>query len=66
MNPVLTMLAASEKDSPKAIPELEESLRVAARTLQRSLGSRAGFLRSSPRKRDQFRRLPEQDPGQQA
>lgn len=42
MNPVLSLLAASEKDSPKAIPELEESLRVAARNLQRSLGSRAG------------------------
>ncbi len=42
MNSVLTLLASSEKDSPKAVPELEESLRVAARTLQRSLGSRAG------------------------
>lgn len=42
MNSVLTLLATSEKDSPKAVPDLEESLRVAARTLQRSLGSRAG------------------------
>ncbi len=42
MNSVLSMLASSEKDTPKAVPDLEESLRVAARTLQRSLGSRAG------------------------
>jgi flagellar motor switch protein FliM len=42
MNSVLSLLATSEKDSPKAVPDLEESLRVAARTLQRSLGSRAG------------------------
>jgi len=42
MNSVLTLLATSEKDTPKAVPDLEESLRVAARTLQRSLGSRAG------------------------
>ncbi len=42
MNSVLTLLASSERDKPKAVPDLEESLRVAARTLQRSLGSRAG------------------------
>ncbi len=42
MNSVLAMLASSENDAPKAVPDLEESLRVAARTLQRSLGSRAG------------------------
>jgi flagellar motor switch protein FliM len=41
MNPVLTLLSSSEKDAPKAIPELEESLREAARTLHRSLSSRA-------------------------
>ncbi len=33
MNSVLSMLASSEKDTPKAVPDLEESLRVAARTL---------------------------------
>ena len=42
MNSVLALLASSEKETPKAVPDLEESLRVAARTLQRSLGSRAG------------------------
>ncbi len=42
MNSVLTLLASNEKDTPKAVPDLEESLRVSARTLQRSLGSRAG------------------------
>jgi len=42
MNPVLAMLASSDKEAPDAVPDLEESLRVAARILQRSLGSRAG------------------------
>jgi flagellar motor switch protein FliM len=42
MNSVLSLLATAQKDTPKAVPDLEESLRVAARTMQRSLGSRAG------------------------
>ncbi len=42
MNPIISKLISPDKETPTALPDVEESLRAAARKLQRQLGSRAG------------------------